>query len=163
EGALQAAPGALIGSTLNKENYKGGNAILNILESAAVQVAGAAAMSGGVGTLHSLVQADLIKVRTDPEYQERVFKKYEAKNPGKTFHDFLTNLDHLIVTHTHDGFKDPRLQEQMRAQLLEHLPPSTHKTFANVPIEVLPDAEFKQFTGSRKGKAVTIIQDGKLK
>ena len=81
EGALQSAPGALLGSAANKQNYKEGNAILNILEGAAVQVGGAAVLSGGIGAFHGTIKDNmLIKARTDPEFQERVFQRYVAEN-----------------------------------------------------------------------------------
>jgi hypothetical protein len=161
EGALQSLPGAVLGNALNKENYKGGNAILNVLEGAAVQSLGAAAMSGGVGVLHVAVQTDLVRIRTNPEYQAKIYEKFRAKNPGATREEFLSHLDNLIISRTEKGFKDPRLQEDLHGRLTEHLPPEQKALFKDVPIEVLPEDQFKMLTGSSSGKAVTIIRDGR--
>jgi hypothetical protein len=161
EGALQAFPGAVLGNALNKENYKGGNAILNVLEGAAVQTLGAAAMSGGVGVLHVTVQTDLVNIRTNPEYQAKIYEKFKAKNPGATKEEFLAHLDDLIISRTAKGFKDPRLQEDLNQRLTQHLPPDQKGLFSGVPIEVLPEDQFKMLTGSSSGKAVTIIHEGK--
>ncbi|MFL6312772.1 MAG: hypothetical protein ACJ71W_11790 [Terriglobales bacterium] len=166
EGALQSAPGALLGAAANKQNYKDGNAILNILEGAAVQVGGAALMSGGMATFHGMLKENmLMRARTDPEFQERVFERYVAENAKKgqvkTRADFLANLDSLIATQTTLGFKDPKMQEQLRARVLEHIPPEQHALFKDVPVRVMSAEEFKAYTKSDSGNAVAIFHDGK--
>jgi len=162
EGALQAAPGALLGSAANKQNYKEGNAILNILEGATGQVVGAALLSGGIGAFHGTIKDNmLIKARTDPEFQARIEKRYLANNPTKTRTDFLATLDHLISTQTTHGFKDPKMQEQLRARVMEHIPLEQRAAFKDVPVRVLPDDEFKAFTKSDSGNAVAVFHDGK--
>jgi Annexin len=161
EGMVQAAPGALLGNVLNPANYnKGENAILNVLGGTAVQVAQAGAMSAGMGMLHTALQTDLVRMRTDVAYQEKMFERFEAKNPGKTREDFMRGLDELIRSHTDLGFDDPRMQESMRSKLLEHVPAEQHKFFADVPIEVMSDKEFRAFARSDSGRAVTVIRNG---
>ncbi|HZE22712.1 MAG TPA: hypothetical protein VE054_01860, partial [Blattabacteriaceae bacterium] len=166
EGALQSAPGALLGAAANKQNYKDGNAILNILEGAAVQVGGAALMSGGMATFHGMLKENmLLRARTDPEFQERVFERYVAENAKKgqvkTRADFLANLDSLIATQTTLGFKDPKMQEQLRARVMKHIPPEQHALFKDVPVRVMSAEEFKAYTKSDSGNAVAIFHDGK--
>jgi hypothetical protein len=162
EGAVQSAPGALLGGIANKQNFKDGNAILNILEGAALQVGGAAVLSGGVGAFHGILKDELLfKARTDPTFQEAAFQRYSAKNRGATRADFLANLDHLITTQTTLGFKDPKMQEQLRARVLEHIPMEQRGAFKNVPVRVLSEDEFKAFARSDSGNAVTIFHDGK--
>jgi hypothetical protein len=162
EGAIQATPGALLGGALNKANYKEGNAILNILEGAAVQVAGSAVMAGGVGAFHGAIKDNiLIRARTDPEFQTRVWEKFQSKNPNKTKADFLAQLDHLISTETTHGFNDPKLQEDMRVRVLEHVSPELKGALKEVRIRVLPEDEFKALTRSDSGNAVTVFIDGK--
>jgi hypothetical protein len=162
EGALQSTPGAILGNAMNKDNYKDGNIILNVLEGAALQVAPGALLAGGIGAFHGAIKDSmLIRARTDPEFQNRVFKKFEIKNPGKTRADFLAQLDHLIGTETTHGFNDPKLQEKIRARVLEHIPPEQRGQFKDVPVRVVPDEEFKALTKSSAGNAVTVFQDGK--
>jgi hypothetical protein len=164
EGTLQSTPGAILGNAMNKDNYKEGNAILNILEGAAIQVAPGALLAGGIGAFHGSIKDNmLIRARTDPEFQNRVYKKFQAnpKNAGKTRADFLAQLDHLIGSETTHGFKDPKLQEQFRARVLEHVPPEQKGLFKDVPVRILPEDEFKVVTKSTSGNAVTVFQDGK--
>jgi hypothetical protein len=165
EGGIQAFPGALAGSALNKENQRG-DAILNVLEGAAVQVGVSAAISGGLGTLSSaahsaLKDRALIKARTDLEFQETLLRRYQAGNPGKTKADFLQHLDYLIATQTTNGFKDPRLQELLRSRVLEHIDPAQRAAFKDVPIHVLPEDQFNAATRSSSGNAVTVFEDGR--
>jgi hypothetical protein len=166
EGAVQTAPGALLGSAANKQNYKDGDAILNILEGAAGQIVGGAVMAGGMGALHgvfhqSLKDDVLIRARTDPEIQARAMKRYLAKNPTKTEAEFLANLDHLISTQTTHGFNDPKMQENLRARVMEHIVPEQRILFKDVPVRVLPEDEFRAFARSESGNAVTVFHDGK--
>ena len=51
--------------------------------------------------------------------------------------------------------------EQMREELLRHVSPELRAQFGDVPIRVMPEAEFVKFTRSESGRAVTIIEDGK--
>ena len=160
EGMVQAAPGAVLGQVLNPENFrKGDNAILNVLGGAAAQVGMAGAMSGGMAMLHGLIpQSDLVRMRTDPAYQNEIFERYKAQNPGKTREEFLQRLDGLIAKHV--GFDDPRLQRSMRAKLLEHIPSAQRGLYTDVPIVVIPAEEFLAFSHSGSGNAVTVIRNG---
>jgi hypothetical protein len=166
EGGLMALPGAVVGNALNKENYRQGDALLNILEGSAMQVGISAVVSGGVGSLSSAAhsafkESALIKARTDLEFQERVFERYQAANPGKSRADFLEHLDNLIATQTTNGFKDPRMQELLRSRVLEHIDPAQQAAFKDVVINVLPEDQFNAATGSRSGNAVTVFEEGK--
>lgn len=166
EGGIMAVPGAIVGNALNKENYRRGDALLNILEGSAIQVGISAAVSGGLGTLSSaahsaLKDRALIKARTDLEFQDSLFERYQAGNPGKTRADFLEHLDYLIATQSTNGFQDPRLQELLRSRVLEHIDPAQRAAFKDVPVHVLPEDQFNAATRSSTGNAVTVFEDGK--
>jgi len=161
EGMVQAVPGAVLGQALDPENFrKGDNAILNVLGGAAVQVGVAGAMSAGMGMLHTSLQTDLVRMRTDPAYQNEMFERFQAKNPGQSRGDFMRRLDGLITKNTDLGFDDPRLQKAMRARLMEHIPASQRSLFVDVPIEVMPADQFQAFARSGSGNAVTVIRNG---
>jgi hypothetical protein len=166
EGGIMAVPGAIVGNALNKQNYERGDALLNILEGSALQVGLSAVVSGGLGTLSGAVHSALkdralIKARTDLEFQESLFERYQAGNPGKTRADFLDHLDYLIATQTTNGFRDPRLQELLRSRVLEHIDPAQRAAFKDVPVHVLPEDQFKAATRSSSANAVTVFEDGK--
>jgi hypothetical protein len=166
EGGVLAAPGAIVGNAINKENYQRGDALLNILEGSALQVGLSVAVSGGLGTLSSaahsaLKDRALIKARTDLEFQESLFERYQAGNPGKTRADFLEHLDYLIATQTTNGFQDPRLQELLRSRVLEHIDPAQRAAFKDVPVHVLPEDQFNAATRSSSGNAVTVFEEGR--
>lgn len=57
-------------------------------------------------------------------------------------------------------FPDAIVQDGMRAALLRHVDPALHGDFADVPIRVLSDAEFRAATRSALGDAVTLIENG---
>ncbi len=161
EGMVQAAPGAVVGQVMNKENFRAGdNAILNVISGAAVQIGMSGVISAGAGMLHASLQTDLVRIRTDATYQNEIFERFQAKNPGKTREDFMRGLDKAIAQHTELGFDDPRLQKAMRARLLEHIPTAQHGLYADVPIEVRPVEEFQAFARSGRGNAVTVIRNG---
>ena len=76
------------------------------------------------------------------------------------------NLDHVV---THGGMAhtvavqqpDAVAQDAMRGELLRHVPESLHGDFADVPIRVLSEAEYKALTRSESGPVVTLIEHGK--
>ncbi|MEI7867579.1 MAG: hypothetical protein WCI11_06785 [Candidatus Methylumidiphilus sp.] len=76
------------------------------------------------------------------------------------------NLEHVA---THGGIQptlavahpEPVVIDSMRAELMRHVSPDLHGEFANVPIRVLPEAEYHALTKSESGPVVTLIHDGK--
>lgn len=52
------------------------------------------------------------------------------------------------------------LHTEMRSELMRHLSPEMHAEFADVPIRVLPEAQYRAFTRSDAGPVVTIFVDG---
>lgn len=161
EGMVQSAPGALLGQVVNPANYRQGeNAILNILGGTATQVGVAGLMAAGMGALHGAFQADLVRMRLDPGFQAEMFDKWKVNNPHGTREDFLANLDKVIGSHTDLGFDDPRMQEAMRAKLMEHVPPGERLAFKDVPIEVMTPKDFDAAFESGSGRAVTVIRNG---
>lgn len=51
----------------------------------------------------------------------------------------------------------------VRAAILGAIPPHLRAAFEGVPIEILPPALFRERTGSRRGKAVVVFEDGRPK
>ena len=88
---------------------------------------------------------------------------------GRTGGDALSravNLDHIA---THGGLAatvatvhpNAIVEDGMRAELMRHVDPDLHGDFADVPIRVLPEAEYRALTRSESGPVVTLIQDGR--
>jgi hypothetical protein len=50
--------------------------------------------------------------------------------------------------------------DQMRTELMRHVSPELHAEFGDVPLRVMPEAEFIAFTRSDTGRVVTIIENG---
>ncbi|KQU77056.1 hypothetical protein ASE08_04925 [Rhizobacter sp. Root16D2] len=83
--------------------------------------------------------------------------------------DGLARAIHLDHVATHGGIHatvatmhpEPVVLDSMRAELLRHVPPELHAGFGEVPIRVLPEAEFRALTRSESGSVVTLIHDGK--
>jgi hypothetical protein len=75
------------------------------------------------------------------------------------------NLDHIA---THGGLAatvatahpEPFVVDGMRAELIRHVPPELHADFAEVPIRVLPESEYRALTRSEHGPVVTLIENG---
>lgn len=76
------------------------------------------------------------------------------------------NLDHVA---THGGIEptvaetrpSAFLADRMRANLMRHVPPEMHAEFADVPVRVLPEAEYRALTRSDSGPVVTRMHDGR--
>lgn len=94
-----------------------------------------------------------------------MFMNQHGKNGGDGLGKAL-NLDHIV---THGGMAhtvavqqpDGVAQDAMRGELLRHVPESLHGDFADVPIRVLSEAEYKALTRSESGPVVTLIENGK--
>lgn len=75
------------------------------------------------------------------------------------------NLDHVVI---HGGMAPtvatphphPTEVEAMRVDLMRHLPAEQRADFADVPIRVLSEAEYRALTRSESGPVVTLIEHG---
>ncbi len=75
------------------------------------------------------------------------------------------NMEHVA---THGGmmptvverFPSPAVEEGMRSALLRHVPEAQRAALADVPIRVMPEAEFRAMTRSESGHAVTVMENG---
>jgi hypothetical protein len=76
------------------------------------------------------------------------------------------NLDHVV---THGGLGVPTatvrppaiVEDAMRTELMRHVPQELHRDYADVPIRVLPEAEYRALTRSESGPVATLIEDGR--
>ncbi|RKH87951.1 hypothetical protein D7Y21_16885 [Corallococcus sp. AB045] len=168
EGLAQAVPSAFLGNVLNDENYKGGNALFNVLAGTAMQAAPGAVMAGGLGALGGISKPhvpprtqDLLHFRGTPKERLTLFKKWKAENPAGDMKEFLREFDDGLLKQMSGDFDRQQLQRAMRKELLEHIPPAQRKAFANTPIEMLSEGDFESLTGSKSAQAVTMFRRGK--
>ncbi|QSA98409.1 hypothetical protein [Methylococcus sp. EFPC2] len=97
--------------------------------------------------------------------EDLMFMNQHGRN-GKDGLGQAINLDHIV---THGGLAhtvavqqpDAVAQDAMRGELMRHVPESLHGDFADVPIRVLSEAEYKALTRSESGPVVTLIENGK--
>ncbi|RKH65327.1 hypothetical protein D7W81_17115 [Corallococcus aberystwythensis] len=168
EGLAQSVPSAFLGNVLNDENYKGGNALFNVLAGTAMQAAPGAVMAGGLGALGGISKPhvpprtqDLLNFRGTPKERLTLFKKWKAENPAGNMKEFLREFDDSLLKQMSGDFDRKQLQRAMRKELLEHIPPAQRKAFANTPIEMIPEGDFEAITGSKSAQAVTMFRRGK--
>ncbi|MCY1042083.1 hypothetical protein OV208_12220 [Corallococcus sp. bb12-1] len=169
EGLVQSVPSAFLGNVLNDENYKGGNALLNVLAGTAMQAAPGALISGGLGALGGISKPrmppprtnDLLAFRGTPQERLTLFKKWKAENPAGGMKEFLREFDDSLLKQMSGDFDKKQLQRTMRKELLEHVPPAQRKAFANTPIEMLSEEDFEALTGSKSAEAVTLFRRGR--
>ncbi len=94
-----------------------------------------------------------------------LFMNHHGKNGSDRMGQAI-NLEHVV---THGGMAqtvatqhpDAAGVDAMRAELMRHVPESLHGEFADVPIRVLSEAEYKALTRSESGPVVTLIENGK--
>ncbi|WP_375758534.1 hypothetical protein [Corallococcus exercitus] len=168
EGLVQSVPSAFLGNVLNDENYKGGNALLNVLAGTVMQAAPGAVLAGGLGALGGISKPrlpprtqDLLHFRGTPKERLTLFKKWKAENPAGNMKEFLREFDDSLLKQMSNDFDKKQLQRVMRKELLEHIPPAQRKAFAKTPIELVSEADFQALTGSKSGQAVTMFRRGK--
>ncbi|NNC18091.1 hypothetical protein HJC22_20470 [Corallococcus exiguus] len=168
EGLAQSVPSAFLGNVLNDANYKGGNALFNVLAGTALQAAPGAVMAGGLGALGGISKPhvpprtqDLLNFRGTPKERLTLFKKWKAENPAGNMKEFLREFDEGLLKQMSGDFDRQQLQRAMRKELLEHIPPAQRKAFANTPIELISEADFEALTGSKSAQAVTMFRRGK--
>jgi len=105
--------------------------------------------------------ADVLAKRGTPAERAAGWKSFKEANPGKSYDDFLAELDAGIVAHKADEEAVRQANKKMRQELFTDIPPQQRKQFEQTAIDVVSDAEFERLTRSAKGQAVVIIEDGK--
>src|SRR5688500_14663685 len=105
--------------------------------------------------------ADVLAKRATPAERAAGWKSFKEANPGKSYDDFLAELDAGIVAHKADEEAVRQANKKMRQELFTDIPPQQRKQFEQTAIDVVSDAEFERLTRSAKGQAVVIIEDGK--
>jgi hypothetical protein len=83
-----------------------------------------------------------------------------AHDPRTNTKAFLEDLDAAVAQDRSLADAHRRLVREFRREALASIPADRRGEFANVPIHIVPDAEFERFTGSQSGRAVTIFVDG---
>ncbi|RKH12574.1 hypothetical protein D7V97_08015 [Corallococcus sp. CA053C] len=169
EGLVQSVPSAFLGNVLNDENYKGGNALLNVLAGTAMQAAPGTLLSGGLGALGGISKprpppprtGDLLAFRGTPQERLTLYRKWKVENPAGGMKDFLREFDDSLLKQVTGDFEKKQLQRVLRKEMLTHIPPAQRAAFANTPIELVSEADFRALTGSDAGQAVTMFRRGK--
>ena len=185
EGMAQSLPGALVGNVLDEKNWAKGNPLTNILTGTLTATGMAVAISGGLGGLGGFGKhadqiaeklpgrkalteelretGDVLSRRGSPAERLSLWKTWSAENPGRPYKEFMHEFDAGLVTKEADEAARRALQRDLRKELLAEIPPGERGAFAGVPIEIMSDAEFQQFTKSAKAQAAVIFEDGKPK
>jgi hypothetical protein len=176
EGFIQGFAPAITGAVINDDNWRGTNTFGAIMgEGLAAGVMGGL-MSGGMAAGGQLASAfktakvkksevplDVLAHRGTPADRKALFQEFRKANPNKSYGDFLQELDAGTIAKQATAQEQRQAQREMRKHLLEGIPPSQRKQFADTPVEVLSDAEFDALTRSRKGQAAVLIEGGKTR
>jgi hypothetical protein len=170
EGVVSSLPSALAGNVLDEKNWVKGNPLANILQGTVIQTGIGAVVSGGMGGLGGIGKnvdlpakqtGDILAKRGTPAERLPLWKAWKADNPGKPYKQFLEQLDAGIIAKDVDDSARKAMQREMRGELMSAIPPAQRGQFADVPIQVMADADFDRFTRSASGQAVVIFKDGK--
>lgn len=170
EGAAGALPSALAGNMLNDKNWEHGNPFVNIVSGTLVETGMGAAMGGAMGSLGGFhpphvdppvpKTGDILAHRGTPADRLAAWKAHKAENPDADMRMFLRQYDDQVAARLAAESRDATVQRALRGELLSGLPPAQRGAFADVPIEVMSDADFKALTRSDSGNAVTMIRNG---
>lgn len=171
EGLVSTLPSALAGNVLNDDNWRHGNAALNILGGTAFETGIGVFASGILGSAGGWTRqadvpplretGDVLAHRGTPAERMAQFRAFKAENPHVPYEDWVRAFDAGVVTRQADEAAERQLQRQLRTELLAGIPPADRRQFANAAIEIMDDAEFTRRFGSVRGQAVTLIENGK--
>ena len=171
EGFLGSLPAAAAGTALNDKTWEQGNPVTNMLLGTGFAVGIGTVVSGTLGMLGGIAKPpkpkpksssfDLLQFRGSPAERLKLWKAYKVENPGKSMKQFLKELDEAILGQQQTAARRAALQRTLRGELLQHVPAGHRSRFANVPVEMLSEADFHKLTNSRKGQAVVMFRRGK--
>lgn len=189
EGFASSLPSALTGAVLDDKNWKG-NPAANILGASMIGVGMGTVLSGGMGMLGGISKPaskvageaseaaealadqarkhppkvetpEMIARRGSPLERVAGFDSFQKANPGKSYDDFLAELDAGVLTHKADDEAVQMMEKRLRGELFEAIPPGQRDQFKDVAVSVVSDAEFERLTKSAKGQAVVLVEEGK--
>jgi hypothetical protein len=171
EGFVSTLPSALTGNVLNDDNWRHGNAALNILAGTAFETGIGTVVSGGMGSLGGWTRqvdappvretGDVLAHRGTPAERMAQYRAFRAENPDVPYEDWVRAFDAGVVARREADDAQRLLQRQLRTELLAGIPPADRRQFADAVVEVMDDAEFTRRFGSVRGQAVTLIENGK--
>ena len=170
EGAAGALPSALAGNMLNDKNWEQGNPFTNIVGGTLMETGMSAVISGGMGSLGGISMprvepptprtGDILAHRGTPADRLEAWRVHKAENPDADMRSFLRQYDDQVRERLVAESRDAAIQRELRGELLSGVPPAQRSQFADVPIEVMSDADFRAFTRSDSASALTIIENG---
>src|SRR5262249_22114532 len=188
EGFASALPSALTSAMLDDKNWKG-DPFSNIMGSAMVGVGMGTVLSGGSGMLggiskpaakaageageagellteqaakHPPIETpEALARRGSPTERLAGWESFQKANPGKSYDDFIAELDAGVLTHKADDEAVKQMERRLRDELFTAIPPGQRDQFKGVVVEVVSDAEFERLTRSVKGQAVVLVEEGK--
>ncbi|ARE41813.1 Carbon monoxide oxidation accessory protein CoxG [Rhodovulum sp. P5] len=170
EGVAGSLPSALAGNMLNDRNWEQGNPFTNIIGGTLMETGMGAVVSGGMGSLGGFSMphvdpptprtGDILAHRGTPADRVAAWRAHKAENPDADMRSFLRQYDDQVRDRLAAESRDAGIQRELRGELLSGIPPAQRRQFADVPIEVMSEADFRAFTRSDSASAVTIIENG---
>jgi hypothetical protein len=164
ENFIQAVPTAIVTQLMDKRSQ--GLSFEGIFTAGAMGFAlgGTLGSIGGFKkplTKAATESADILASRGTAVERLVSWKAFSEANPGKSYKQFLAELDAGVLARQADEEAVRQAQRNMRRELLTDIPPAQRGQFKDTPIRVLSDEEFDRFTRSATGQAVVVIEQGK--
>ena len=174
EGLVSSFPSALTGNLLNDQNWEKGNPFLNITTGTLFETGMGTVISGGMGTLGGIAKykpkkppsrptGDILAHQPSVKDRAAAWKAFKQENPGADFKTWKKQFDEGLSQKLAAGDAAKKQTRAMRKELMRDIPAAQRKQFADTPIEVLSDADFKALTKSDSGKAVVLFEKGKAR
>jgi len=181
EGAVSSVPAALTGNLAREENWEKGNPVANILGGTLIETGIATGLGGGLGSLGGIARSvdadgvlppmagreladetgDILSKRGTPAERAALWNDYQLSNPGSRYTDFLAELDSGLIARQADEAAVSAAQRNLRRNFLHDIPPAQRRQFAEMPIEILTDADFGKVTRGFDGPAAVIMHNGR--
>ena len=186
EGFVSSLPSAVVGTMVDEKTWRSGDPATNLAMGIGMGAGMGTLMSGGLGALggiakpkggvdvprlgpdgiadpaavaRSLDEGVPPSVAPDPSVRAAQWDAHRARHPGAKYDDFLADLDAGRIRPEPDA--PQRFAQRVGDELTAGLPPGQRAVVADVPVEVVSDADFRRLTRSSSGQAVTIIDHGR--
>jgi len=104
---------------------------------------------------------DILAHRGKPQDRLEALQRARAENPDIDTRTFLRQYDADVKARIDAQDMERSMMRELRREMLAGIPAARRGEFADTPIRVIPPADFIRITGSEKGRAVTVIIDGK--